>query len=320
MVWIAMPAQVEAYVVAWARTYPAIVSLATLPQFDGHTVYAVTVTDRSTADGTKPALLCVVPHAHEPAGTAACMGVLCQLITGRTLEGEPSAHDVVAFRRQVVVTIIPDANPGGRARSPVDAWDGLQYTNDEFLAHAFGIDAQSGERFPRPNRWRVGELEASILGIVWERVNADTYVEPNRDPGSSLFRLTRHLSAERTYSRWLDLHQTEFEGTKRNCQVLLPVTQDELPQPIRDENQAWGHEISRAWEALGARPAPPQALNYTGQQRDYFVSLWGEHYRHTPEVSTEVQNNNTSTPPQMQRDLQEAAIWVSIEGLLRNPR
>jgi len=320
LVWIAMPAQVETCVLGWAHEYPAHVSVTTLSQFDGHTVYAVTVTGPSAGGSVKPGLLCAVPHAHEPAGTAACMSVLCQLITGQTLEGEPSKHDVVAIRNGVVVTIIPDANPGGRARAPVDAWDGMQYTNEEFLACAFGVDARSGQRFPRPNRWRVGELEASRLGIVWEQVGADTYVEPNRDPGSSLFRLTRQLSAERTYNRWLDLHQTEFEGTDRNCQVLLPVTQDELPPPIRDENQTWGHEITQAWEALGARPAPPQALGYTGSQRDYFVTLWGEHYRRTPEVSTEVQNNRASTPPQTQRDLQEAAIWVSIEGLLRNPR
>ncbi len=320
MLWIAMPAQVESYVLDWARDHPAIVSLTTLPQFSGHVVYAVTVTEPSSADGTKPALLCVVPHAHEPAGTAACMSVLCQLITARTLEGQPSPRDVAAIRRQAVVTIIPDANPGGRARAPVDAWDGMQYTNDEFLAYAFGIDARTGERFPRPNRWRVGELEASRLGIVWEQIGADTYVEPNRDPGSSLYRLTHQLSAERAYSRWLDLHQTEFESTDRNCQVLLPATQDELPPAIRDENRRWADEISAAWRTSGARPAPPQALGYTGQQRDYFVSLWGEHYRRTPDVSTEVQNNSVATTPQTQRDLQEAAIWVSIEGLLRNPR
>ncbi|HOS94625.1 MAG TPA: recombinase family protein, partial [Armatimonadota bacterium] len=105
MVWIAMPAQVETCVLGWAHEYPAHVSVTTLSQFDGHTVYAVTVTGPSAGGSVKPGLLCAVPHAHEPAGTAACMSVLCQLITGQTLD-RPGLQSLLTAAEQGAFDIL----------------------------------------------------------------------------------------------------------------------------------------------------------------------------------------------------------------------
>jgi len=319
LVWLVMPPQVEAQVLRWVEEYAEVVEVATHRQFDGHTVYAVTVTDRSVPDDDKVALICDVPHAHEPGGTAACMNVLSQLITGAELDGTPTTHDVAEIRRRAIVTIIPDANPGGRARAPVAAWDGEDYSNDEFLKYAFGIDGGTGERFRRARRWRMDEENVARLGMVWDQIDEQTFVEPNRDPESSLWRLTSRLREQRRYDRWISLHQTEFENSDRNCMILLPILQEELPPEIQDTNRAWAEAIVAAWAEMGERPvSPPKPLGYGGEQRRYLVELWGDVCRGMPKVTTEVQNNNRATPPEMQLRLQEVAIWTTIEEMLRN--
>jgi len=317
-VWLVMPAIVESQILDWQEFRPGFVELTAVKQYEGYNVYAVTVTDESVPEDDKRTLICDVPHAHEPAATAAVMNVLSQLITGRELDGTPSAHNVESIRRRAALTFIPDANPGGRARAPVEAWDGWAYTNDEFLRYAFGIDGATGERFPRPSRWHTDEYEVTRLGMVWEQIDDRTYVEPNRDPGSSLARLKRLLERRRRYDAWTSAHQTEFEGSDRNCMVLLPIIEDELPADVQAANTEWGEAVVAAWSAMGQRPvARPEPLGYTGEQRQCFVERWGDLYRTTPCVTFEVQNNSIATPPDTQRKLEEAAIWASIEWLLR---
>ena len=59
-------------------------------------------------------------------------------------------------------------------------------------------------------------------------------------------------------------------------------------------------------------------LGYTGQQRQYFVERWGEIYGRYSKLTTEIQNNNPRTPPALQQRMNEVAIGVSIQRLLRD--
>jgi hypothetical protein len=215
------------------------------------------------------------------------------------------------------LTFIPDGNPEGRSRSPEEFWDGSKYTNDEFLGYAFGIDTE-GNRFKRVDRWHPSEEQCARVGIAYEKIEEDTYVEPNRDWGSSLFRLLHQVTARHTYDQLLDLHQTEFENSPHNCEILLPVIWEDLPDHIRQYSSQWAQEVTQAWALLpNASPREPQPLSYVGEQRQYFATRWGAIQRVVPYIAVEAQNNNPRTPADSQRLLAETAIQVSVERLLK---
>jgi hypothetical protein len=52
----------------------------------------------------------------------------------------------------------------------------------------------------------------------------------------------------------------------------------------------------------------------------WFRDCWGESQQRTPEIVVEVQNNNPRTPPELQLELERAAIITTIEGLLDETR
>ena len=138
--WIAMPDEVEAKVLEWQEAYPDVVAVETERQYVGPNVYAVTATDRAADPASKKKMFVHVPHAHEPGATAGCMDFLNTIITGRHLDGRPFELDRDEVLRKTLVTVIADANPDGRSRSPVRYWDGSLYTNDEFWAWMRGTD------------------------------------------------------------------------------------------------------------------------------------------------------------------------------------
>lgn len=313
--WLVKPEQTEPKILEWAKWYPQWMRLDTVHPWS-HTVYAITITDRKVPDQNKRKYLVAAPHGHEPAGTAACMNFINQLLEGAELDGTLTQLDVRSILQKTVLTFIPDANPEGRSRSPEAWWDGLKYSNEEFLKFAFGIEANSSKRFKRVDRWKTTEEQPALIGVAYERIDEITYVEPNRDWSSSLFRLVHLLTKRHQYDQFLDLHQTEFERSQYNCMILLPIIWSELSQEIQKYSQTWANEITQAWRQLeNVNPQNPSVLGYTGQQRAYFEQRWGELYRTLPTLTVEVQNNNPHTPPDMQRRLSETAIRISVERL-----
>ena len=272
------------------------------------------MTDRSTPADRKAKLIFAVPHAHEPAGTVGCMHYINQLLTGPGFDGTPSNLDRDRILANCVLSFIPDANPDGRSRAPVDYWDGTRYTNEEFWTFMRGRDAETKKMWKRLGRWSLREENPETIGIVYEQINAHEYVEPNRDLNSSYFRLIHRIGERYGYGRWLDIHQTEFEGSPHNCMMLLPLVQNELPQEIQQANIKWAAAIVEAWAAIGENPVrPSKPLGYTGKQAEYFRRVWREFMPTIPQITTEVQNNNTRTPPTQQAKLQEIAIRVSVD-------
>lgn len=345
--WLSMPQQVEVQVAAWEAAHPEWVSVERITQYTGQACLAVTVGTAAhrnwresdagkgaaeaaseaagageTAFGEKgqaPAAWFCVPHAHEPAGTAAIMDTIEQLLTGRGLDGRPASFDDAAARERLVLTFNPDANPGGRAWSPVVWWDGTRYSNEEFWAWMRGVDPATGGMWQRVNRWSLRQTQPLRRGIVYEQLNEHEFVEPNRDPGSSLVRLFQRLNARYRYVAAMHLHQTEFERSPHNCMINLPVLQPELPPAVQAGNQAWGEAVIARWQAMGAAPIPaPRSFPYyqDTQTVQWFRECWGESQHQAPELVVEVQNNNPRTPPEQQLALESAAIQVTIERLL----
>ena len=317
--WISRPDDVEAKVKEWQGTVGGLLEVQALWQPTGRPVYALTATDPSVDEGGKRKLLAFVPHAHEPAPTAACVSVLSMILTGKALDGSEAPFDAEEVRRKLLVTLIPDANPDGTARAPVESWDGSQYTNEEFWAWMRGPDPNTGLMWKRVDLFDVREEEnlPERLGIVYEPISEYEYVEPNRHPRSSLMRHLRRLTQRRRYDALLDLHQTEFERSDRNCMMILPTTFYEQPSDLQEEETAWAREIVEAWRQAGARPIEEiRPLGYTGEQRQYFVDVWGPYYQRHAIVTSEVQNNSPATPPAQQRLLSEIAIEVTLRRLL----
>lgn len=313
--WVAKPSRTGPLIRQWAGEFPRLVRLIERRTFGGHTAFAVTVTDPD-APGPKAGLLVAQPHAHEPATTAGMMSFLAQLLTGRDLAGRAAPFDHQLFLREAELTFLPDGNPDGRARAPVEAWDGAKYTNEKFLAVAFGT-TPAGQRFPRQGRWSLDDQKPATIGIVYEQISPREYVEPNRDADSTFSRLVRAVLAERRVERWLSLHQTEFENSPHNAMILLPFCQAELPKAVRERNEAWGRAVIRAWRAAGAKPAgDPRPLRYGEDQLRYFRACWSDVYARTSVITVEIQNNSPRTPPAAQMRLQEAAIQASIEDML----
>lgn len=317
--WIVMPDEVEAKIAEWQSSHPDIVSVETETQHCGLKVFAVTVTDRSGDDASKKSMFVHVPHAHEPGATAGCMDFLNALITGAHLDGRPFELDREQALREVLITIIPDANPDGRSRAPVRYWDGSLYDKDEFACFMRGKDRRTGGMWKRLDLWssRVETDHPDDIGVVYEQVSDHEYAEPNRTHRSSLLKLFKRHTAMRPYDLLLALHQTSFGGLESNACAIMPCIQDELPPDIQARNREFCDRIEVAWREAGAtdvKPAIP--LNYTGVQREYFVRTWGDTYRRMAAVITEVENNAPRTPPLQQMRLCEAPIRAGVAYLL----
>jgi len=166
-------------------------------------------------------------------------------------------------------------------------------------------------------RWSIRNEFPETIGIVYERLNEHEYVEPNRDFESAYFRLVKRVWEKYGPGRWLDIHQTEFENSEYNAMIILPIVQDELPEHIQKANTQWAGEIVKQWQMIGAEPIPEsKPLGYTGEQGEYFRKTWREFMPMIPEITTEIQNNNTRTHPNMQAQMQEVAIKTSVYLLL----
>jgi len=311
------PDEVEAKVKEWKEEYPDLVRVERLKQYGGFTLFAITVSDQNKPLNEKLGHLFHVPHAHEPAGTAAIVDYIDRLLKGDNKNLFLAIKKREQVLRKCFLTFIPDGNPQGRFRSPEKFWDGRKYTNKEFLEIAFGIN-ENGERFPRYGYWSLKEHNPKSIGIVYEQISEHEFVEPNRDLRSSLMKMIRHLLSKQSYMQILALHQTEFEHSKYNAEVILPCIQRELPTKIQKYNIDWGKRIIKRWRDFGANPVPePKPLGYKGEQREYFIKCWADIYRQIPTLTVEVQNNNIKTPPRTQVLLQELAIDTSVMVLLK---
>jgi hypothetical protein len=318
--WISRPDEVNAKVAEWANAYPDTFRAESKQQFAGYPVWALTVTDRWVDDAGKRKAIFFKPHAHEPAPIAGQMNVINQLLTGEGLDGTPTDLDRERILRECLLVFLPDANPEGTARAPVEAWDGSQYTNDEFWAWMRGPDPETGLMWKRVDIYddREEETLPTRRGIVYEQIDEHHFVEPNRHHSSTLFKWLFELTDRFDPDILLSLHQTEFVNSPHNAMIILPCLFDDQPEAIRKFEREWAERVVSAWEEVeGGDPIPEvKPLGYSGEQRQYFVDRWGEFYQRFCIITSEIQNNSPRTPPQAQQKLNEVAITASVEKMI----
>lgn len=310
------PDEVQAMVRDWEGRPELTVDI--FPQYSGHAVHALTLTDPAVPRAEKQALFVSRPHAHEPAGTAA----MAELAKALLSQGIYRALDA-EWRRDIlsrfVITLVPDANPFGSCRAPVKFWDGSEIPNEKFFLWMFGESGEkAGERFPRVAHWDMREVvPPALLGIAYEQVDEYTYVEPNRDYRSTFFRSFFELDKRYGYDVWLDLHQTEFVNSDRNAEVHLPTCYDDLHVELQRKHRALGEAIHRRWRESGALPKDEPVVPYRNNatQRDFLTAVWLPISSRLVHVVTEVQNNNLRTPVPMQVCFQGVAMLETLDWM-----
>lgn len=286
-------------------------------QWTGRTVWAVTFGDDGDLS-KKRKLFVSRPHAHEPAGVAACAELMQALAGVGDYEGAWDSWRE-SILSQFVITLVPDANPMGSVRAPVTFWDGSKIPNERFFLWMFGESGdQAGERFPRVACWDKRDVtEPALLGIAYEQINDHVFVEPNRDYRSTFFKSFFACDQKYHYDVWLDLHQTEFINSDRNCEVHLPTCLHDLPEIMQMKHQDLGNQLHQCWQEVGGVPRDVPSLPYQNNetQKAFLDAVWKPISERMVHMVTEVQNNNPKTPTAMQVHLQLAALMKTLDWM-----
>jgi len=314
--WMSHPDEWQPMVLQWLRADTKGFSkrIREWSQKTGERVLAITVGNPDA----ETRLLVTVPHAHEPAGTVACVDAICQIFTGLHLDGTEADLPVDKIRQRLFVTFVPDSNPQGRSRSPESFWDGSKYDNDEFLKIAFGI-AADGSRFGRYPEWRFSEHQPQRVGIIYEQIDDDLWVEPNTSRKSTHSKVLDELLSEDRYTHYLELHQHETDEA-----VLLPAWFDDLTKIERVKMLEWAQAILSAWQRKGFQVHEQPYIPYRGQERQkFFSNFWQGRWSGGNWLCVEVRNNRHAktgelTSLERQLSVTLTALEATFDWLLLN--
>ena len=317
--WRTQPAEWQPLFRTWHARYPERTRLHAWPQWGGERLLALSIAPTGRLRGRRRLplvrLLVAVPHAHEPASTAAAVDVACQLLSGVHLDGTPSALESAHPRRAPLVTLLPDGNPQGRVRSPRRCWDGTTCDNEGLWREAFGVAADGG-RFPRLPEWRLSEQRPCQIGLTFESLSEDLYVEPNTSRLSTYSRALDDLFARFRYTHMLEMHQHAWPDA-----VLLPDDFDASPPDVRAAAMGWAQALLAAWRAAGADPRPAPAVPCRGQPRQQLrQAFWRGRFPGMLRLASEVRQGRLEpgggepTP----QDRQMRLACVALEASLRH--
>ncbi|MAF09748.1 hypothetical protein CMK11_04790 [Candidatus Poribacteria bacterium] len=311
--WVSHPHEWQPLFRRWAAAYPERTTLHRWQQYGGSAVVGLTLGSAARWEEAAFRLLVTVPHAHEPAPTAAIVDLAAQLLTRTHLDGRPSTtvpRDLLLSRS--LITFLPDTNSQGRGRSPERCWDGHGYDNDAFLKWAFGV-AKDGSRFGRYPEWIEADHAPERAGIVYEEVEQGMYVEPNTSRRSTHSVAIDELFERYRYTHMLDMHQHEGDEA-----ALLPADYEEADAAAQAEIDAWAKALIHAWRAAGAIPRPEAAIPYGGQPRhQLFLDFWDGRCAGMKRLVSEVRNNRhvrtgAHTPMQHQFTMAQAALSATL--------
>lgn len=315
--WVSHPAEWQEALARWAEAFGAVTTHK-WTQYGGGRVCGVTFGGGSADRPVR--LLVAVPHAHEPAPTAALVNLASVLLRGCFVDGTPataggnvlpiSSELTETVRERLLLTLIPDSNSQGRLGSPRRVWDGT-LPNDAFLKIAFG-EAADGERFGRYPEWSWSVHRARTAGVVYEQLDEEAWVEPNTSRRSTHTRAVDELFERYRYTHHLDMHQHEGDEA-----TLYPADFDDLSAGQHAEITAWGASVRDAWEAAGIRHkggyVPYQGLPRQQLFRDYWVGRCPGMLR----LTTETRNNrhlHTDEPTPLERQFRSA--WIALTATL----
>lgn len=306
--WVSHPGEWQPLFDAWSKKYSFPQSV--FPQFGGEKVAALTMGSGGKEKTVR--LLAAVPHAHEPGPTAALVNLVSGIAEGKFLDGTPFPVDLRRAAGNILITVLPDTNPQGKTRSEVRAWTG-EISNDDFYKIVFG-EAADGERFGRYPEWRISEHHPRRIGIEYEALDADDYVEPNTSLRSTHTRAIDELFSRYRYTHFLDLHQHEYPEV-----VLLPAEYDELTSVERLKLDEWAKAIESEWAHLGI-PFLAPSIPYRGEPRQqFFKNYWKGRTPGMLRLTPEARNNrlipsDDKTPVQHQWE----SSWAMVAGTVRH--
>ena len=316
--WYSHPNEWQPLLEEWRRHYPGCLKLHEWGQLGGQKVRGLTLGDDGQPRPVR--LLVAVPHAHEPAPTAAIVNTAASLLREWRWDiqypGSQQAGRVAhALLRRCLITLLPDTNSQGRARSPRRVWDG-ELDNEAFLKVAFG-EAADGERFGRYPEWREAEHHPRRIGIVYEEIEPGVWVEPNTSRRSTHARAMDELFARYRYTHYLDMHQHEGDEA-----ALLPARFPDLALDAQAELRDWAGAVLAAWEDAGIRHKGSY-IPYEGQPRQQLFHDWGR--GRCPgmlQLTTETRNNRhvttgEPTPPERQYRSAATALRATLLHLNR---
>jgi len=309
--WMSLPHEWQPLFERWAEDPKNRLALHSWPQYGGQKVVGLTW-GRSDAPVR---LMAAVPHAHEPAGTAVMVNLASQLIAGRHLDGEPTELPIEEIRVKCLITLLPDTNSQGRAKRSERCWDGA-HDDDTFLKIVFGI-AADGSRFGRYPEWSLKEHRPRQIGIEYEQLTDDLFVEPNTSRRSTHFKAITELHARYGHTHFLDMHQHEQPPA-----AILPADFDELSPEDQAKIMAWAKAIIQALSAVGADPRPEPVISYRGQERQrFFQDFWRGTCPGMLRLVSEVRNNldrKTGVPTTMEQQftMANAVLLGTIKHLM----
>jgi hypothetical protein len=179
--WVVRNDHVERHLLSWKEQFPDLLSLQKFVTFEGFPTYAVRLTNGDIDDDSKKKVLFVESHGHEPAGTAAIMEFLHQILTGSSQNGEPSSLPVERILDELLLVFVPIGNASGRERCPVQYWAD-QY--DDHAVHCFIYGKLKGD--PEPwtkspsllDRTEVNLDPTYSTPLRYEQIDDSMFVEP----------------------------------------------------------------------------------------------------------------------------------------------
>jgi hypothetical protein len=314
--WVSLPNEWQPLFKQWHKDHSEDTMLHSWSQYGSGEVISLTIGAGACLDleelRRRPfRLLVTVPHAHEPASTAAAVNMASQLLKGTYLDGTPTELPTKEILQNSVITLAPDTNSQGRARSPYRYWDG-RVDLDTLRKHMRGLDRHGG-LFGRYPEWRFSEHKPQQVGIVYEQIDEDLFVEPNTSIRSTHTRLVDELFAVYGYTHMLEMHQHAAKQT-----ILLPPDFGYLTAEDQKRTNDWGLSIIKAWSDAGDQPNPVPHVPYLGQERHQFLlHYWEGRCPGMLHICTEVLNNISLQGTKVTIEWQLKMALLALETTVR---
>ena len=305
--WTSRPGEWQPMFQKWAETYPKTAKLRRWKQYGGAEAFGLTLSAAEDPNRCAFRLLAVSPCAHEPAPTAAMVDIASQLLTRRHLDQSQSLIPKDMVLRRSLITLLPDANPQGTARSPESCWDGSAYDNDALQEWAYGVDAD-GNRFGRVPEWRPSERKPRKIGIAYEQTDEDLYVEPNASRRSTYSKALDALIQEYRYTHLLEMRQCE----RPEAVAVSPLSSD------REAALDWARRLTDAWERVGLHPQKEPIERMDEARRRELEAFWEGRGGGMAQIACFIPNNRiaeTDEPARMSRQFR--AAHAALEATLR---
>ncbi len=179
--WVVRNDHVERQLLAWERRYPDLLTLESFVTFEGYPTYSVRLTNGNIDDGRKKKLLFVESHGHEPAGTAAIMELLHQILTGSSQQGDPSSLSSERILDELLLMFVPIGNASGRERCPVQYWAD-QYDDHALNCFIYGKlegDPEPWTKSPSVLNRALFKLDPAYpTPLRYEQIDDNRFVEP----------------------------------------------------------------------------------------------------------------------------------------------